>query len=90
VAQEKVQPVVSQVASEMGDNLREPAQQVVESVKSTAADAGQTVADEGRSAAQHVQGRAQDAAAQSAAGLEGPASGWCPGAAVGVLPASRA
>jgi len=62
VAQEKVQPVVSQVASEMGDNLREPAQQAVESVKSTAADAGQTVADEGRSAAQDVQGRAQDAA----------------------------
>jgi hypothetical protein len=39
VAQEKVQPVVSQVASEVGDNLREPAQQAVESVKSTAQDA---------------------------------------------------
>jgi hypothetical protein len=62
VAQEKVQPVVSQVASEVGDNLRAPAQQAVESVKSTAQDAGQTVADEGRSAAQDVQGRAQDAA----------------------------
>ena len=62
VAQEKVQPVVSQVAGEVGDNLREPAQQAVASVKSTAQDAGQTVADEGRYAAQDVQGRAQDAA----------------------------
>lgn len=62
VAQEKVQPVVSQVASEVGDNLREPAQQAVQSVKATAQDAKDTVADEGRSAAQDVQGRAQDAA----------------------------
>ena len=62
VAQEKVQPVLSQVASDVGDNLREPAQQAVESVRSTAQEAGQTVADEGRSAAQDVQGRAQDAA----------------------------
>jgi len=62
VAQEKVQPVLSQVASDVGDNLREPAQQAVESVRSTAQEAGQTVANEGRSAAQGVQGRAQDAA----------------------------
>lgn len=62
VAQEKVQPVVQQVAGEVGDNLREPAQQAVASVKTTAQDAGQTVADEGRVAAQGVQGRAQDAA----------------------------
>jgi gas vesicle protein len=62
VAQEKVQPVVSQVASEVSDNLREPAQQAMDSVKSTAQDAGQTVADKGRPAAQDVQGRAQDAA----------------------------
>jgi len=61
VAQERVQPVVQQVAGEVGDNLREPAQQAVASVKSTAQDAGQTVVDEGRSAAQGVQGRAQDA-----------------------------
>jgi hypothetical protein len=61
VAQEKVQPVLQQVASEVGDNLREPAQQAVESVRTTAQDAGQTVADEGRSAAQDVSGRAQDA-----------------------------
>ena len=62
VAQEKVQPVLQQVAGEVGDNLREPAQQAVESVKATAQDAKETVADEGRSAAQDVSGRAQDAA----------------------------
>ena len=62
VAQEKVQPVVSQVASEVGDNLREPAQQAVESVRSTAQDAKDTVADEGRSAAQGVADRSKDAA----------------------------
>ena len=33
VAQEKVQPVLQQVAGEVGDNLREPAQQAAESVK---------------------------------------------------------
>jgi FAD binding domain len=62
VAQQKVLPVVSQVASEVSDNLREPAQQAMDSVKSTAQDAGQTVGDKGRPAAQDVQGRAQDAA----------------------------
>jgi Protein of unknown function (DUF3618) len=62
MARDKVQPVLQQVASEVGDNLREPAQQAVESVKSTAQDAGQTLAEEGRSAAQDVQGHAQDAA----------------------------
>jgi hypothetical protein len=62
VTQDKVQPVLQQVASEVGDNLREPAQQALESVKSTAQDAGQTLAEEGRSAAQDVQGHAQDAA----------------------------
>ena len=62
VAQEKVQPVAQQVASEVGDNLREPAQQAVAAVRSTAQDAGATVTDEGRSAAQDVQGRTQEAA----------------------------
>jgi Protein of unknown function (DUF3618) len=66
VAQEKVQPaaqqVAQQVATEVKENLREPAQQAVESVRSTAQDAKDTVTDEGRSAAQDVQGRAQDAA----------------------------
>lgn len=62
VAQEKVQPIVSQVAGEVGDNLRGPAQQAVESVRSTAVDAKDTVVEEGRSAKGDVQGRAQDAA----------------------------
>ena len=62
MAQEKVQPVAQQVAAEVKENLREPAQQAVESVRSTAQDAKDTVAEEGRFAAQDVQGRAQDAA----------------------------
>jgi Protein of unknown function (DUF3618) len=62
VAQERVQPVVQQVASEVGDNLREPAQQAVASVKSTAQDAKDTVAEEGRVATQDVSDRTQDAA----------------------------
>ena len=62
VAQEKVQPVLQQVAGEVGDNLREPAQQAAESVKATAQDAKETVADEGRWAAQDVSGQAQHAA----------------------------
>lgn len=62
VAQEKVAPVAQQVAGEVRENLREPAQQAVDSVKATAQDAKDTVADEGRSAAQDVSGRAQDAA----------------------------
>lgn len=62
VTQEKVAPLAQQVAGEVTENLREPAQQAVESVKFTAQDAKDTVADEGRSAAQDVQGRAQDAA----------------------------
>jgi hypothetical protein len=62
VAQEHLQPVAQQVASEVGDNLREPAQQAVESVRSTALDAKDTVAEEGRAATQDVSGRAQDAA----------------------------
>ena len=61
VAQEKVQPIAQQVASEVKENLTGPARQGVESVKSTAQDAGHTVVEEGRSAAQDVQGRAQDA-----------------------------
>ena len=62
VAQEKVQPVAQQVAAEVKENLREPAQQAMESVRSTAQDAKETVTEEGRYAAQDVQGRAQDAA----------------------------
>ena len=62
VTQEKVAPVAQQVAGEVRENLREPAQQAVDSVKATAQDSKDTVADEGRSAAQDVSGRAQDAA----------------------------
>ena len=62
VAQEKVAPVAQQVAGEVRENLREPAQQAMESVRSTAQDAKETVTEEGRYAAQDVQGRAQDAA----------------------------
>ncbi len=62
VAQERVAPVAQQVAGEVKENLREPAQQAVESLKTTAQDAKDTVTEEGRSATQDVQGRAQDAA----------------------------
>ena len=48
VAQEKVAPVAQQVAGEVRETLREPAQQAVDSVKATAQDATDTVADEGR------------------------------------------
>jgi hypothetical protein len=44
------------------DNLSEPAQQAVESVRSTATDAGRTVAEEGRAAAGQVQDQAQQSA----------------------------
>src|SRR6185295_17313517 len=43
VAQEKVAPVAQQVAGEVRENLREPAQQAVDSVKATAQDAKDTV-----------------------------------------------
>jgi ElaB/YqjD/DUF883 family membrane-anchored ribosome-binding protein len=64
MAQQVGQPLaqtVGQAAAEVKENLREPAQQAVDSVKSTATEAGQTVAEEGRTAAGQVQGRAQDA-----------------------------
>lgn len=51
-----------QAAAEVRDNLQEPARQAVESVKSTATDAGQTVADEGRAATREVQDTTRDAA----------------------------
>ena len=46
----------------MKDNLAQPAQQAVESVRSTATNAGRTIADEGRAAAGQVQGQAQESA----------------------------
>jgi len=62
VSQEKVQPVLTQVAGEVKENLAGPAQDAVESVKSTAQDAKDTVAEEGRAAKDNVAGRTQDAA----------------------------
>jgi uncharacterized protein DUF3618 len=62
VAQEKVQPVLTQVAGEVKENLAGPAQDAVESVKATAQDAKDTVAEEGRAAKDNVAGRTQDAA----------------------------
>lgn len=61
LAQEHVQPMVGEMAGQLKDNLREPAVQAVESIKSTAQDAGSTVADETRSAAEDVKGHAQHA-----------------------------
>jgi hypothetical protein len=49
-------------ATEVKDNLAGPAQQAVDSVRSTATDAGRSVADEGRAAAERVQGQAQESA----------------------------
>ena len=62
MAQEKVQPLAQQVASEVGDNLRGPAQEAVESVRSTAVDAKDAVTEHGLAAKDDVTGRAQDAA----------------------------
>lgn len=61
VAAERLQPVAQQVASEIKDNLREPAQQAVESVKSSASSATDNVTEESRRATQHVTGRASEA-----------------------------
>lgn len=65
VARERAEPVTraaGDAAREVGDNLRGPAQDAAEAVRSTAADAGSTVAHEGRAAAEDVRGRTQDAA----------------------------
>jgi ElaB/YqjD/DUF883 family membrane-anchored ribosome-binding protein len=61
LAQEHVQPAVTEMAGELKDNLREPAEQAVESIKSTAQNAGATVTDEARSAAEDVKDRAREA-----------------------------
>jgi hypothetical protein len=49
-------------AAEVKDNLQEPAQQAVESVKNTASQAGRTVAEEGRAAADDAQTATREAA----------------------------
>jgi ElaB/YqjD/DUF883 family membrane-anchored ribosome-binding protein len=61
LAYEHVQPVVGEMAEQLKDNLREPAEHAVESVTSTAKDAGSTVADETRSAAEDVERQAREA-----------------------------
>jgi hypothetical protein len=47
---------------EIKDNLQEPAQEAVASVKDTATEAGRTVVDEGRAAAQDAQSATREAA----------------------------
>jgi ElaB/YqjD/DUF883 family membrane-anchored ribosome-binding protein len=62
LAQERLQPAATEMAGELKDNLREPAEQAIESIRSTARDAGSTVAEEARSATEDVTTRARDAA----------------------------
>ena len=61
-----VAEAAEQAATEVKDNLQEPAQQAVESLKSTASDAGRAVADEGRAAAEDAQANVRDAASSNA------------------------
>jgi hypothetical protein len=56
-----VKEQVSNVAEDLKENLREPAQHAAEAVKSTAADATQTVRDDTRSAVEDVTDRAGEA-----------------------------
>jgi len=61
LAQDHVQPVVSDMAGELKENLREPARDAVDSVKSTAQEAGTTIADHTRTATQDITGQTRDA-----------------------------
>ncbi len=66
-AQPAVQAVgqqAGQVLSEVKDNLQEPAQQAVQSVKETATDAAGTVKGDAQSAASDVKSQAQDSGQQ--------------------------
>jgi gas vesicle protein len=66
-AQPAVQAVgqqAGQVLSEVKDNLQEPAQQAVQSVKETATDAADTVKGDAQSAASDVKSQAQDSGQQ--------------------------
>ena len=58
---ESATPLVSDAAKEVAGNLKEPAQEAVESVKATAADAAATVKEEGAANVQDVKAQAQDA-----------------------------
>jgi hypothetical protein len=61
LAKEQLAPIAQQVAQDVQENLREPVQQAVESVKSEATDSASTVKDEAQSATGDVTDRAQQA-----------------------------
>lgn len=61
LAQEHIVPVAGDLADQLKDNLQQPAEQAVESIKSTARDAGSTVAEETRSATGDITGQIHDA-----------------------------
>lgn len=61
LAQEHIVPVAGDLADQLKDNLQQPAEQAVESIKSTAQDAGSTVAEETRSATGDITGQVHDA-----------------------------
>jgi hypothetical protein len=61
LAQEHIQPAVGDLAGQLTDQLREPAEHAVESIKETARDAGSTVTEETRSAAEDLKDRAHQA-----------------------------
>ncbi len=54
-------PVATGTARQVAENLQEPAQQAVESVRSSASDAAAAVKDETVTSAQDLQGQARDA-----------------------------
>lgn len=61
LAQEHIVPVAGDLADQLKDNLQQPAERAVESIKSTAQDAGSTVAAKARSAAGDITGQVHDA-----------------------------
>jgi ElaB/YqjD/DUF883 family membrane-anchored ribosome-binding protein len=61
LAQEHIVPVAGDLADQLKDNLRQPAEQAVESIKSTAQDAGSAVAEETRSATSDITGQVHNA-----------------------------
>jgi hypothetical protein len=61
LAQEHIVPVAGDLADQLKDNLQQPAERAVESIKSTAQDAGSTMAEETRSATGDITGQVHDA-----------------------------
>ena len=57
---EPLKEKATEVAKDIGEQLREPAQQAAESVKTTAAEGVQNVKDEGMAAKDQVQGQAEE------------------------------